>query len=277
MLKRPYIEKKSMLISATITSIAILFNTNLHAANAIVIDDTTQLHAGDTVTFSSFGLKSSYSDHPIYNNSSQGTHGNWYTIQNHDVADVTVSVFGDPGFAPGVSVWASGNAEFDGGSGGYGGELNTAGIGTPFSINSNGVMGDAGTLWMADGQGGNMKETLGYAVSGPTHLSSVSMRETGWGEDIITGAHDVSLTNTYENGVTGSVSANTASLVFDDLAVGWYAVYVGGTDDSLANGEFDLVISAVPETETWAMLIAGLGLIGWRLRKQQNEPNMLPA
>ncbi|HNP52796.1 MAG TPA: PEP-CTERM sorting domain-containing protein [Nitrosomonas nitrosa] len=37
-------------------------------------------------------------------------------------------------------------------------------------------------------------------------------------------------------------------------------------------------MSAVPEAETWAMLVAGLGLIGWRLRKQPKaEWNMAAA
>ncbi|HQU63404.1 MAG TPA: PEP-CTERM sorting domain-containing protein [Nitrosomonas sp.] len=31
------------------------------------------------------------------------------------------------------------------------------------------------------------------------------------------------------------------------------------------------MVSAVPEAETWAMLLAGLGLIGWRLRNQPRE------
>lgn len=237
------------------------------------MDDTAQLHAGGSATFSSAGQKSSYSDNPSLSNSSWAHTGAWFTFQNHDAGDVTVSVLGDAGFVPGVSVWASGSTEFDGGTESFGGEVSSAGWGTPHSFNSTGAMGDSGTLWMASGQGGNIQETLGYAVSGPTHLNST----TGWGEDIVSGAHDVSLTNTYESGVTGSTGAHTASLAFDDLAAGWYTVYVGGTDHASAGGQYDLVISAVPEAETWAMLLAGLGLIGWRLRKQENESNMLPA
>ncbi len=273
MLKKPYGKKTSMLIPATLVTVATLFSASVYAAGATAIDDTGSLSSGGSLTFSGAGQASSYSDNPSLNNSSWAHTGAWYTFQNQSVGDVSVSVLGDAGFAPGVSVWASGNAEFDGGSNSA--EVSSAGFGTPHSFNSTGALGDFGTAWMADGTGGNMQETLGYAMTGPTHLNSVS--PTGWGEDLVNGAHDVSLTNTFESGVTGSTSGNTASLAFDDLAAGWYTVYVGGTDASLGGGQYDLVISAVPEAETWAMLLAGLGLIGWRLRKQQNEPNMLPA
>ncbi len=268
--------KKKMLVPATLVAVAALFSTSVYAAGATGIDGTIHINSGTpSVTTPGFSGENSYSDNPSLGFSSWAHTGQWYNFEIDTTSDVTVSVLGNAGLAPGVSVWASGNTAFDGGTTGFGGEVPAFGNGTPHVFNSHGAMGDAGTLWMADGQGGNIKETLAYAMSGPTHLNSVS--PTAWGEDMETGAHDVSLTNTFENGITGSVSANTASLAFDDLAAGWYTVYVGGTDASLSGGTYDLVISAVPEAETWAMLLAGLGLIGWRLRKQENEPNMLPA
>ncbi len=262
--------KNNIIVSAAIISMSALFSTSVYAAGATGIDGTGDLHSGGSVAFSGFGLTSSYSDNPALDNSSWAHTGSWYTFHNHDAGNVSIMVRGDSGFAPGVSVWASGGAEFDGGTTSFGGEISTAGFGTPHSFNSTGAMGDSGTLWMADGLGGNMKETLGYAVSGPSHAVG------GWGESIINGAHDVSLTNTFESGVSGGVGANHASLSFDGLSAGWYTVYVGGTNHSLSGGEFDVVITAVPEAETWAMLLIGLGIIGWRSRKLKNE-KMIPA
>ena len=279
MLKPIFSIKNNILAPATLITVATLFSASVYAADAIGIDATgnfSHSNTGARITFSAVGQASSYSDNPNLNYSSWAHTGNWFTFFNdQSVGNINVTVQGDSNFAPGVTVWASGDTEFDGGTTSFGAENSSAGFGTPHSFNSNGAMGDFGTLWMANGQGGNMQETLGYAVSGPTHLNSVS--PTGWGEDIVSGAHDVSLTNTFESGVTGSTSANTASLVFDDLAIGWYTVYVGGTDTSLAGGQYDLIITQVPEAEAWAMLLAGLGLIGWRLRQQENEPNILPA
>ncbi len=274
MLIKTYYKKTNTLFLATIFFVTAWINTNIHAADAVPVNSfntKNQIFPGETISATGFGLSDTYSDNPFINNSAWGLQGNWYTFRNHNVSDIAVSVLGDAGFAPGLTVWATGESAFNGGTTFFGSEISSAGFGTPHSFNAAGVIGDAGTLWMADGQGGNVIETLGYAVSGPSHFNSVS--PTGWGEDIVTGVHDVSITDIYETGVTGSIGPNTASLAFNDLAAGWYTVYVGGTDHSLSGGQYDLVVSAVPEAETWAMLLAGLGLIGWRLKKLQNEQN----
>ena len=87
----------------------------------------------------------------------------------------------------------------------------------------------------------------------------------------------MSLTSTFENSISGSAGANSVSLIFDDLAPGWYALYIGGTNNATAGGAFDLTVSAVPEPETYAMLLAGLGLIGWRLKNRKKASNSIAA
>lgn len=276
MRKNSYGKKTNVLVSAAIISVATLVSTNVYAAGAVGFQAWTagnDLFAGSSISAANSGLKSAYADNPGLNYSAWAHTGDWFVFQNHSLVDVTLTVSGDSGFVPGVTVWATGGTEFDGGTTGFGGELSLAGFGTPHSLNATGAMGDAGTLWMANGQGGNVLETLSYAVSGPSHAAGT----TGWGESIVTGANDVSLTNTFENGVSGSVGAHTASLVFNDLAAGWYAVYIGGTDHASAGGVYDLTVSAVPEPETYAMLLAGLGLVGWRMKKQHKALNKAAA
>lgn len=269
---KSYHNKTNALISAALLSAAALASSNVYAAGAVGFKGWSSgniVNFGGTISAGESGLKSAYSDNPFLNYSAWAHTGDWWTFRNDAAfADVTVTVSGDSGFSPGVTVWASGAAEFDGGTTDFGSEISLAGFGTPHSFNATGAMGDAGTLWMANGQGGNMIETLGYAVSGPSHAAAT----TGWGETISTGAQDVSLTNTFENGVTGSASAHLVSLTFNDLAPGWYTVYIGGTDHATAGGAFELTVSAVPEADTWAMLMAGLGLVGWRMRKYQKDP-----
>ncbi|WP_295628082.1 FxDxF family PEP-CTERM protein [uncultured Nitrosomonas sp.] len=279
-MKKQHVKKTSMFVSAAIISIAAL-NTNVHAADAVGFkawnSGTNVLNSGGSISATETGLQSAYSDNPLLNNSAWAHTGDWYTFQNNSQSDVTITVTGDSGFAPGVTVWATGGAEFDGGTTGFGSELSSAGFGTPHTFNATGAMGDAGTLWMANGNGGNALETLGYAVSGPSHTAG-----TGWGETILTGANDVSLTSTFENGVGGSTGANSASLVFDDLAPGWYAMYIGGTNNATAGGAFgltvDSTVSPIPEPETYAMLLAGLGLVAWRLKSREKTlDNSVPA
>jgi hypothetical protein len=102
-----------------------------------------------------------------------------------------------------------------------------------------------------------MLETLGYAVSGAIVHGA---NPTGWGETILGGINDVSLTNTYESGLSGSTGVGFAQLVFADLQPGWYTIYVGGTNHAGANGLFDLSVSASPVPVPAAAWLMGSGL-----------------
>ncbi len=247
----------------------LIWSIPLHAQASVGIDTfdaSNQLNnAGQISASARFGLSDSYTGNVFLDYSAWGVNGSWFAFQNQNITDVTITVTGDAGFVPGVTVWATGAAEFDGGTLGFAGEFSTAGFSTPLSFNATGAMGDPGTLWMASGHGGNVIETLAYAVANPNVSHTFG---TGWGETILSGAHDVSLTDTFEAGISGGAAANAVTLQFNDLAAGWYALYVGGTDTTTTGGNYDLVVSAVPEAETWLMLLAGLCLIGWRLRNQ---------
>lgn len=253
------------------------------------------VNAGDVIAASlHFGESASYSGDSALDYSANGLSGSWYTFAVQDVFDVTVNVtsqFLPVGFSPGMTVWATGDTEFAPGNILIGGQMSSAGATPPGSFNATGSLGANGTLWLADA---GVKETLGYAVSGPGVEGGVvclaigcpSVGHTGWQESIIHGAHDVSITDIYEQGVSGSVSAigqfgtpfdsgagagpseRFAELEFNNLQPGWYAVFVGGTDSSQTGGYYDLTISAVPEVETWLMMLVGAGFLARYARKR---------
>jgi hypothetical protein len=61
--------------------------------------------------------------------------------------------------------------------------------------------------------------------------------------------------------------SNSGSFAFTASAGDTYGFYVNSTDGQLGTGE--LSISAVPEPASWAMLIAGFGLVGAVARRRR--------
>ncbi len=269
---------KTTLTGAVLTAAS----TNAHAADAVPVFsflwDNNQnqiMQAGGSITDTDgTSNQNSYTDNPSLANSAWGHAGAWYSFMTHEAADTTISVSSDAlgTLAPAFTVWASGSSSFDGGTTDSFETSNITGGNVPHDFNVTGALGDDGTNWMRAGGGGNLLETLGYANSGIGH----SANETDWGETIAHGAHDVSLTNLFENGITGSVAPGYAELVFTDLQPGWYAIFVGGADSSLPGGGYDLTVnssvSSVPVPgAVYLFGSAMLGLIsaGRKKRNQQ--------
>jgi hypothetical protein len=260
---------RTVAIAAAAWLLAAVGTNEALAAGAIGFETwdggATDAHAdapGDSATASGVaGLASSMAGNPLLDGSAWAHTGGFWSVHLGDVATATIRVdAADPAaFAPGLSVWAIGDAAFDGGTTSFGGEIASSGFGTPHTFNATGALGDAGTLWMQTGAGGNAKELLGYALSGPSFLDA-----TGWGESVLDGAHDRSASDTYVASVSGSVGAGFAELVLHDVASGWYLIYVGGTDHARSGGLFDLDVRAVPEPSTALLLALGLGLVARR-------------
>ena len=237
------------------------------AANAIGLTNwdgglaSVELQPGESATASNIGgLASSMSSNPALNGSAWAHTGDWWSIRLHDSTSVTIRVEAADSaqLAPGVALWASGAAPFDGGTTGWDGELSSAGFGTPHSFNAFGPLGDPGTLWMQEGEGGNMEEFIAYAISGPSFLDP-----TGWGETIANGAHDMRLNITFADAALGSVGPGFVELVLTDVHESWFTIYVGGTDDTLSGNPYTLSVSSVPEPSTALLLV--LGSMGMRV------------
>jgi hypothetical protein len=281
-----HVRSTTFAVQASLIAVVALFGTNVaEAANAVTQrawSGNNYLDIGSTAITGAGAPnnKRGYTDNAALNYSAWAHAGHWFSFENKlDDWDVSITVTGNGAYVPGLTVWATGATQFDGGTSGFGGEIGATGTGTPHSFNATGAMGDSGTKWMASGLGGNALETLGYAVANPNvNYGPSAGVPTNWGETIQFGAHDISLTNIFESGVSGSAGGQAVTLDFNDLAAGWYTLFIGGTDSNSNNGGYDLVVSAVPEAETWAMLLVGLGLIGWRLRSQpREESGMMPA
>ena len=75
-----------------------------------------------------------------------------------------------------------------------------------------------------------------------------------------------------------SFTSNPAS--FDDLlSPGAYRFSVAGTASGFFGGIYrgTLHVAAVPEADTWVMLLVGLGLVGYQLRRKQRSLEQRPT
>ncbi|MCA9503214.1 MAG: PEP-CTERM sorting domain-containing protein [Spirochaetaceae bacterium] len=203
---------------------------------------------------------SAMANNPSLDGSAWAHTGAWWSLHVGTVDELVIRVESQTpsAFAPGVAAWAIGNAgPFDGGTTSWGGEISTAGFGTPHSFNAYSPLGSAGTLWMQAGEGGNAQELLGYAISGPSYAGP-----GGWGETILHGAHDTRVSSVFATAVAGSAGAGFVELVLSGVQAGWLALYVGGTDGSLSGSLYDVTITAVPEPGTALLTGLGLALLG---------------
>jgi hypothetical protein len=81
---------------------------------------------------------------------------------------------------------------------------------------------------------------------------------------------DVGLGITKTGGATlGSILA-PGSFSFDAAVAGSYTAVVGGVVGAgpIPIGTYGVTIAAIPEAETWAMMLVGMGLVGWQLRRK---------
>jgi hypothetical protein len=222
------------------------------------------LEPGQSATASEAALAGSMSGNPALKGSAWAHTGDWWGLYLAASPEVRIRVEAADAaeLAPGLSLWAIGDAAFDGGTTGFGGEVSGAGFGTPHSFNALGALGDPGTLWMADGAGGNARELVAVAISGPSFLD-----ETGWGESIETGVHDHRLGDAFVASVSGLVGPGFVELVLQGVSPGWFAIFVGGTDHALSGGAFSLSVTSVPEPGTALLVLLGVGaLAGVRRR-----------
>jgi hypothetical protein len=230
------------------------------------------LNIGSSISAVQSLAKSNYGDNPQLMNSAWAHAGGapWYAFQLTSTGNVNIDltpVTADASFNPALTLWATGSSIFNGGSE----EIETGtnnGWGAPHSFNAVGQVGDNGTKW-ASGAAGNIQQTLAYAVTGPSHTDS---SQNGWGEVINAGVNDISTDNTFENGVTGTATGNSIHMTVNNMAAGWYVVFMGGNNNALSSANYQLTLTAaVPEPEGWALMLAGLGVVASVVRRTRRQ------
>ena len=75
---------------------------------------------------------------------------------------------------------------------------------------------------------------------------------------------------TKTGGATLGSITSPGSFTFDASTAGSYTAVVGGVVGSgpIPVGTYGVNVALIPEPETWAMMLVGMGLVGWQLRRK---------
>jgi hypothetical protein len=275
-------------IKTTLTATAMSFAVaNPASANSWVGGDNV-LGAGETITnIGDYGYVNGWVDAHFPNHEASGMYGSWISFQVSGTATTTVTARAQDAtaMAPAFTLYRT---DIDWVP--FGVDQNTTYTGwtvpgqtDSYPGNSSGDVtsglihkmsqvaqaGQPGIVWASNNTPGGpgIVETLGYANSGNSYASN------SYGQSINYGANDVSIDNLYETGITGitgSVGQGFASLTLNNLKAGWYTIFVGGANMSLAGSPIDVTVSAVPVPgAVWLFGSALLGLAAGARRNRQ--------
>lgn len=201
--------------------------------------------------------------------------GTWLSFEVKEPSDVLISLSSASGNAPGFTVYRT-DGPFTGEGTGVSNKNGTEGA--IHAFNQVAQAGEPGIVWatdddVSDSLEGNtteqgIVETLGY-VNG-----SGKDYENFYGYQVAAGAHDLSISNEYENGVFGSVShssgadgnTNYANLTLLNLQAGYYTIFLGGTDTDGIDTPIDVKVSGIP-------LSPADCLLNW---EEKDKPTLYP-
>ena len=143
-------------------------------------------------------------------------------------------------------------------------------------LDGSGFFGDSFAM---DNMGDTFSDQFTFSVTDMPHnidaiISSISS-SASTGLDI-TGLSVYSEAGTLiANGTSLMTGMNDVwTLSTDNLALGNYYLQVSGTMVSDTSGSFGgaVMLQPVPEPETYGMMLAGLGLVGWMARRRKVKP-----
>ena len=117
-------------------------------------------------------------------------------------------------------------------------------------------------------------DTLSASTLSASHLFNISTPgsyiATLIDNEIFTPFVELGLGVAKTGGATLGSILSPGSFTFDATSTGSFTAIVGGVVGAgpIPVGTYSVSIAAVPEAETWAMMLVGMGLIGWQLRRK---------
>jgi len=136
--------------------------------------------------------------------------------------------------------------------------------------------GSQGTVSNLFGSAGTFNDTIDFSLSSMSTISgfvtAIRLVDANW--KLTSGSTTL-----------GSGVFETGGYSFADLAPGAYTVSIFGGSRFISGYSATYAVSAVPEAQTWLMILVGLGLVAFQLRRKHKtlphqalaEPGPPPA
>ncbi len=120
----------------------------------------------------------------------------------------------------------------------------------------------------------SFSDTVTFRLASESNVSDIFTALKGITSFTVSLFLDGAKLDTFSGGPAGTPSSAT-SFTFSSLAASskghHYTLRLSGTGKANATYFNALSVSAVPEADTWLMLVAGAGLIGFQLRRKQHS------
>ena len=133
--------------------------------------------------------------------------------------------------------------------------------------------GDLGFAGGATGPGGSISDIVTFSLSAASSVTDAFL--AGGISPMTVSLYSVvgGSASTLLGSFTGSMSPlNIAGQTFSSLSKGDYEFLITGTGLSHGGSYFNaFAVSAVPEADTWVMLVIGAGLVGFQLRRKHQS------
>ena len=186
----------------------------------------------------------------------------------------STSVFADTNVALGANVVTNGPG-FDLPSVTWGaGNFQPSSIvnGTPLP---DGTQWNEGTAFWTGSSSGDVADTITITLAALSNINSIQLQaddNDSYNVSYLSGSNWVNLTTIGTSGSWGLATRPILTLG-SPITTSEFQITAAGGDGYYAVGQFiaNGTIAAVPEPETYAMMFAGLGLLGFMVRRQKNS------
>lgn len=121
--------------------------------------------------------------------------------------------------------------------------------------------GDSGFIANGFGSAGSFADIVNFSLTAPSRISGY----------VAALGIDADFTLNFGSTTIAGGPFSTDQYSFADLAPGNYSLSIFGTNNTFGGYIGSYNVAAVPEAETWMMIIVGLGLVAFQLQRKQRS------